>query len=197
MASSFGKLVRALKKLPSIGNKSAERIAFHLLKAPADEVTSLIKATEDFISKTSFCNICGLISENNPCKICTSATRNQTLICVVKSVQDAINIERSKSYLGLYHVLGGLISPIHNIDEENISISKLLNRIDTSTKELVFALEQTPEARTTIKTIQKKIDGKLALKITEVAIGIPVGAELEYIDQLTLKNSIAHRRAIS
>ena len=195
MASSFHHVIQALKRLPSIGKKSAENIAFYLLESNKQEVKLLTQSIENFIKKTVRCHICGLISEQSPCKICSSSKRSKKSICVVKSIQDALNIERSHSYLGLYHVLGGLISPVNNIDEQDISINTLLKRLTSSVDEIIFALEQTIEAEVTIKIIRNKFKGK-KIKLSRIAIGIPIGTELGYIDEITLKKALFNRSLI-
>ncbi len=195
MASSFNNVIQALKRLPSIGKKSAENIAFYLLESNKREVKLLTQSIEDFIEKTVRCHICGLISEQKPCKICTSSKRSKKSICVVKSIQDALNIERAHAYLGLYHVLGGLISPINDINEQDISINTLLKRLTYPVDEVIFALEQTIEAEATIKIIRSKFKDK-KIKLSRIAIGIPIGTELEYIDEITLKKALFHRSLI-
>ena len=197
MSFSYNRLIQSLKKLPSIGKRSATRIAFHLLEIDRREVRDLVEAIDDFVKKTRHCKVCGLISEQNPCRICSGSGRDQQAICVVKNVQDAISIERSHGYRGLYHVLGGLISPLEGINEEDLPLEGLLCRLRRPRMEVIFALEQTPEAEATISLMKKKILSCVTgIKLSRMAMGIPIGTELEYLDGLTLKSSLDNRHVI-
>lgn len=211
MASSFSRAIKSLKKIPGIGGKSAERIVFHLLETERSEVENFIQSLRDLLDKTVFCQNCGLISERSPCRICSSPKRDPNLICVVKNIQDAIHIERSKSYFGQYHILGGLLSPLAHIYEKDLQIDNLLQRVakqriwkkmnnpsnpNRTNLEIIFAIEQSSEADVTIELIQEKIY-KLTppppIIFTRMAVGIPMGTSLEYIDGMTLKQSLDRR----
>ena len=198
MPSYFKQVIEHFKKLPGIGQKSAERITFYLLKLPKEEITTFLEVINDFKKHTIICEICGLISEQNPCRICSSYKRNRSIICIVKSIQDAIVIERSGSYFGLYHVLDGLISPINGTYEEDLNISKIEVRISKEIKEIIFALEQNIEAEATIKLISEKIKRSNSHKIifSRMATGIPMGIGIEQIDEHTLKQSLLNRYSI-
>lgn len=211
MSSSFSQVIKNLKKFPGIGQKSAERITFYFLETDRQEIKQFILSLNHLIEKTIFCNTCGLISEQSPCRICSSSKRNNSIICVVKNIQDAIQIERSQSYQGIYHVLGGLLSPLSNVYEKDLKIDKLLKRIsipkhnnlksnNQTIKEIIFAFEQSIEADATIQLISQKIQ---LLKYTEkiifsrMAVGIPIGTGLEFIDQKTLKQSLDNRYSLN
>ena len=158
MSKSFSALVKSFKQFPGIGAKSAERMVFHLLDMRREDVNQFTKNVSDFVEKTVHCQHCGLISEQNPCRICSSSMRDRAIICVVKSVQDALIIERSRGFFGLYHVLGGIISPLNDVSAEDISIDKLFGRVDDKLKEIIFALEQGVESEATITMITRCIE---------------------------------------
>ena len=169
----------------------AERMTFHLLKMDKEEVDFFVTAVKEFKEKIKTCSICGLVSEQNPCRICTSSKRNKKIICIVKNVQDAFLLERSGSYNGLYHVLGGLLSPIEGIGESDLTISGLFRRLD-NVEELLFALEENIEAKATIESVRRHLTSQ-SMKISRLAIGIPTGTGLEHIDVDTIKESLLHR----
>lgn len=168
--SFFQEVVYRLKKVPTISNKSAERIAFNLIKIEKKEVQSLIEALQNLVEKTFFCSVCGLLSEYNPCKICQSTKRDKKIICIVSKLEDAIAIEKCKIYNGLYHVISGLLSPVNDIFEKDLHLEKLLKRIISPTSttapvtEIIFAFEQSIEADATINFIKEKI---IKEKVTE------------------------------
>ena len=194
MASLFNQVLHSLKQFPGVGPKLAERMTFHLLDLSKDEVAFMLKSIKDFRSQTKHCFICGLISEQVPCRVCTSPSRDKSIICVVKNVQDAFTLERSGAYRGLYHVLGGLLSPIDEVTEKDLRIEGLLDRLQ-GVQELIFALEQNIEAEATIKLLCKHNQvGKL--KTSRMAIGIPTGTGLEFVDEDTIKKSLLHRTPI-
>lgn len=190
--SVFKRVADELKGLPGIGPKSAERIIFFLLSTKKEKGIRLANAISDLISRTSACKTCGLISEYNPCRICSSPNRDRNLICLVKGVQDALSIERSRAFKGLYHVLGGLLSADGNA--EGLNVSGLINRIDGK-KEIIFAFESCMEAEQTIRFVVEKIKdaGKSQTLFSRMAIGIPIGASLEYVDDDTIRQSFSNR----
>ena len=194
MASLFNQVLHGLKQFPGVGQRMAERLAFHLLEMPPEELAFFLKSVKDFRTKTKHCVTCGLISEHNPCRICISRTRDRSIICVVKNIQDAFTLEKSGAYQGLYHVLGGVISPIDEVAEKDLSIKSLLERLE-GVKEIIFALEQNIEAEATIKCICRYPQTR-SLKTSRMAIGIPTGTGLEFVDEDTIKNSLRHRTAV-
>lgn len=197
MSSRFDTLSSLLRRFPGIGKKSAERLAFYILALSEEEANSFLKAFTDFRAHTGFCKICGLMSENNPCRICQSNKRDRSIICVVKDVQDALAIERSGGYNGLYHVLGGVISPVKNIYEKDLFIETLLKRITNNVKEIIFAMEQTVEADATVKLICSKPEFKRGISVSRLAIGIPTGTGIEHIDETTLNSAVRNRYVVS
>ncbi len=210
--ANYLEVIRGLNKIPGIGKKSAERITFYFLESDVGETEDLLEKIRSFITLTKKCSTCGLISKNNPCNICSSPKRDRNVICVVKSIQDALIIERSKIYKGLYHVTGKLISPLDDCYTLPESVmSKLLKRIAQSTEEVshdaskhdankqgveevIFALENTQAGRMTMEYLMEKLKSvNPALKFSTIAVGVPVGTSLEYVDKETLRTSINHR----
>ncbi|MCH7513014.1 MAG: recombination protein RecR [Bacteroidetes bacterium] len=187
--------VNEISKLPGIGKKTALRLVLHLLKQPNEETRSLAQALIRMRDETKFCKVCHNISDREICRICSSPRRDNTIVCVIEDTRDVMAIENTGQYLGLYHVLGGVISPIEGIGPDNLNISSLLKRInasDSNVKELILALNPTMEGDTTSFFITKKIS-RSGLKVTSLARGVPVGGELEYADEITLGRSITAR----
>ena len=192
---SLRKLIDTLKKLPGIGERSAERIAFHLLKRP-DELESLIGVLEDAKESLTFCSICHVITDADPCPICTDPTRENDVICVVERPQDVFLIEKSGFYHGKYHVLGGVISPLHGVSPDDLYIDDLVERIrKEKVKEVILALSPTIEGDTTSIYIKEKLKD-MDVKITRIARGLPTGIDLSFSDALTLKEAIQGRREL-
>jgi recombination protein RecR len=186
-------VVTEISKLPGIGKKTAMRLALHLLKA--DEMTSidLASAIVNFRTKTRFCQSCHHISESELCSICSNSKRDSSVICVVEDSRDVLAIEDTLQYSGLYHVLGGVISPMSGIGPEELNIPKLLERAShESVKEIILALSPNMEGDTTAFYLSKRLVDK-QVSISSIARGIPVGGELEYTDSITLGRSIMKR----
>lgn len=185
--------VAEFSKLPGIGNKTALRLVLHLLKKTEDEVNIFGQTIIELRKNIKKCKICKNVSDNDICEICSDKTRNGKLICLVENINDVIAIERTGQYRGLYHVLGGLISPMEGIGPDNLEIDSLIERINNSdTEELIFALNATPEGETTNFYTYKKVSGT-GVKITTLAKGVSIGSELQYVDELTLGRSIIDR----
>lgn len=181
-------------KLPGIGKKSALRIVLHLLRQEPTETTLLARGLEDLRENIKYCTVCYNISDNEVCSICSSHKRDESLICVVEDIRDVMAIENTEQYFGLYHVLGGIISPIDGIGPDELNINALEKRIDGNNqiKEIIVALPSTMEGDTTAFYLTKKLQN-FDIKITGIARGIPVGSELEYTDEVTLGRSILNR----
>ncbi|MCU0339884.1 MAG: recombination mediator RecR [Spirosomaceae bacterium] len=187
--------VGEVSKLPGIGKKSALRIVLHLLKRDARDAQSLANALVAVRTQTQYCKKCHNIADAELCSICTSTRRDQTVICVVQDSRDVLAIENTSQYNGLYHVLGGIISPLEGVSPSDLQIDSLLERIKTAeepVKEVVLALSPTMEGDTTAFYLQKKLK-PLGLKISTIARGIPIGGDLEYTDEITLGRSILNR----
>ena len=189
-------LVDALGRLPGIGPKSAQRIAFHILQSESEIAASLVDAIRTVKERVKFCTECGNVSEELLCRICRDPRRETTSICVVEESKDVIAIERTREFRGKYHVLGGAISPIDGIGPDQLEIESLMKRImEEKFHEMIFALSPNIQGDTTIYYIQKKME-HLTCRITTIARGIAFGGELEYADEMTLARSIANRLPI-
>ncbi|MBQ9630725.1 MAG: recombination protein RecR [Treponema sp.] len=193
--NAFENLVDSFSRLPGIGKKSASRIVNYLLKADASYVKHFAENLSLLQEKIKPCSVCGTWTENDPCDICSSPLRDRTIICVVEQAQDVQSIESSHEYSGLYHVLGGAISPIDGIGTEQLRISQLVQRVKNGNiSEVILATNPTVEGDTTALYIQQILSQQADVKITRLASGIPVGGDLEYTDRLTLMRSFRGRR---
>ena len=191
----LGRLVAELQKLPGIGQRSAQRLAFHLLRAEDSDAEALSAAIREVKEKVGLCEVCFNLSEGPECRICTDASRDQTLICVVEEPADVIPIERTHEYRGVYHVLGGALSPIDGIDPEDLRISELLERARSNgVAEVVLATNPTTTGEATALHIAEALRGDVS--VTRLASGLPVGADLEHADEVTLGKALAGRQAL-
>jgi len=189
-------LIEQFQKLPSIGPKSAQRMAFHILKMPMSEVSKFANALLVAKEETKSCEVCFNMSTNSPCEICSSSARNRSVICVIAETKDLIAIERTNEYKGLYHVLQGLISPMDGIGAEDIRIKELLTRLtNEEVQEVILALSPSVEGEATSLYLTKLIK-PFGIKISRIAFGLPVGADLEYADEVTLAKAIEGRREL-
>ena len=185
--------VEEISRLPGIGKKTALRLALHLLRRPAAQTESLSAALLDLRNNTTFCSECHTISDTEICSICSSPKRDKSIVCIVEDVRDVMAIENTGGYSGVYHVLGGLISPMDGIGPSDLNIDALIDKMKTSeVKEVVFALNTTMEGDTTNFYLYRKIKD-FGASLTTIARGIAVGDELEFADEVTLGRSIQHR----
>ncbi len=187
------KLIEELSKLPSIGRKSAQRLAFHILDMNGNEVVELAKAIVNAKKLTKHCKTCGNLAEGDICNICESVKRDNSIICVVEDVRDIAAMERTKEYKGLYHVLHGTISPLEGIGPDEINIKNLITRLNTDVLEVILATNPTIEGEATAVYISRLIK-PLGIKTTRIAHGIPVGGDIEYTDEVTLMRAMEGRR---
>ncbi len=188
--------VNEFAKLPGIGKKTALRLVLHLIKKPIAEVDMFSNTLSTLRNKINFCNKCFNISDSPVCAICSNSMRQQHIICVVENIRDVIAIESTQQFNGLYHVLGGIISPLDGVGPEQLTIEPLLNRIKTeNVEEVIFALNPNIQGDTTIYYISRKLK-EVTIKITTIARGIAFGGELEYADEMTLAKSISNRIAV-
>lgn len=193
---SIASLIEHFQKFPSVGPKSAQRMAFYLLRMPKSEVEKFAQSMLDAKEKTKTCEICFNLSSTSPCEICTSPQRDKSTICVVAETKDLIAIEKTNEYKGLYHVLQGLISPMDGIGADDIRIKELLNRLtDENVKEVILALSPSVEGEATSLYLNKLIK-PFGIKISRIAFGLPVGADLEYADEITIAKAIEGRREL-
>ena len=188
------KLIEEFSRFPGIGRKTAQRMTFNVLKSSTEEASTLAKAIIDMKSKIKFCNICHGITEENPCLICKDVKRDSSLICVIEDPADIYTLEKNRIFNGLYHVLGGLLSPLDGIGPEDININTLINRLKPG-YEVIIATNSSIEGETTSLYIAKLLNEK-SINITRLATGIPMGTNLEYIDDATIQRAIEGRTAI-
>jgi len=189
--NSVQRLIDRFARFPGIGKKTAQRMAFQVLKSDATQAAELAESIMQVKTKIKFCTICGGITEEDPCKICTDPKRNQDMICVVEDPQDIFVFERSSSYRGVYHVLGGMLSPLDGIGPDDLNLNKLIDRVKDST-EIILATNPSVEGDTTSLYINKLFSEK-NVKITRLARGIPVGSAIEYTDEATLTRALEGR----
>lgn len=193
---SMQDLIEHFKKMPGIGTKTAERMAFYILKAPKEDVDSFASTMKRVKEGVSFCKKCGNLSETEICPICSDYRRNKAIVCVVEEPKDLILIEKSGRYKGVYHVLFGAISPMDGIGPEELRIKELLERVkEDKVEEVILATNSNAEGETTALYISKELK-PLKVKVTRIAYGIPVGGHLDYIDQATIIRAIEGRRAV-
>ena len=190
-------LIDELGRLPGVGPKSAQRIAFYLLQSEDDQAKKLAEVLLEVKERVRFCEVCGNVSEEEKCNICRDARRNQTLICVVEESKDVQAIERTREFRGLYHVLGGAISPIEGIGPDQLRIKELLTRLsDSSIKEVIIATDPNMEGEATATYLSRMLS-TLEIAVTRLASGLPVGGDLEYADEVTLGRAFEGRRTIN
>jgi recombination protein RecR len=190
----INRLVAELSKLPGIGQRTAQRLAFHVLREEDTEALALADAIKEVKEKVGLCEVCFNLSEEPRCHVCEDPRRDRSLICVVEQPADVIPIERTHEYRGLYHVLGGALSPIDGIDPEDLRISELVARVeDGEAEEVVLATNPTTTGEATAHHLAELLRGKVT--ITRLASGLPVGADLEHADEVTLGRAFAGRRA--
>ena len=187
------RLIDAFARLPGIGPKTASRLTYYLLRAPAEDSLALAEALQELKAKTRFCAVCFNITEESPCPICTGEGRDRAAICVVEEPLDVIAIERTREFNGLYHVLHGAISPMDGIGPDELKIRELLARAESGVREVILATNPSLEGENTAMYIQKKL-AALDVKVTRLARGLPVGGDLEYADEITLVRALQGRR---
>lgn len=193
---SLQNLIEQFQKLPTIGRKSAERLAMAIVESDYKSVDDFAKSLTEVKDRIHSCKICGNLTEDEVCDICKDITRNEEYLCIVEDVRNLIAIEKSHAYRGKYHVLGGLISPSDGLGPDQLNIDKLLERIENeSINEVILAISSTIEGETTVLFLTSLL-AKKNVKITKLAQGIPVGSNLEYFDQLTLERALEDRREI-
>lgn len=195
-APPVAKLIEEFEKLPGIGHKTAQRLAFHVLNLTLEKADCLADAIRDAKRKTRYCSICNNLTEADPCAICSGTTRDQGVICVVEDPRDVVAMERIREFKGLYHVLHGVISPMEGIGPGDIKIKELLHRIrDNEIREVILATNPDVEGEATAMYISKLLK-PVGIKTTRIAHGIPVGGDLEYADEVTLAKALEGRREL-
>lgn len=195
-ARPLNKLINEMNRLPGIGGKTAQRLAFHILSMEDDEAFALADAIREAKKSMRYCSICGNLTEDDPCSICADESRDRSVICVVESARDVISMEKIREYHGQYHVLHGAISPMDGIGPEDINLKTLITRLhDEKVKELILATNPTIEGEATAMYIARLIKPS-GIKVTRIAHGVPVGGDLEYADEVTLLKAMEGRREL-
>ena len=192
----MSRLIDELKKLPGIGSKSAQRLAFYILRSSDEDAEALAAAVRDVKANLRLCSVCNNITDLDPCVYCRSATRNQGLVCVVEEPTNISTIEKTKHFNGVYHVLHGSISPLHGIGPEQLRIANLITRVDAgSVDEVIIATNPTVEGEATATYLSQQLK-RAGVKITRIAMGIPVGSDIEYTDEITMLKAMEGRREL-
>ena len=186
-------LVSQLTRLPGVGSRTAQRLAFHLLRVPKDEAAALAGAIAEVKERVRFCSECGNLTEEEVCDICRDARRDRAVVCVVEQPADLISVERTHEYRGLYHVLGGALSPIDGVEPEHLRIGELLQRVERNgIQEVVLATNPNMTGEATAAYLADRLRGRA--RVTRLASGLPVGGDLEYADEVTLGRALSGRR---
>ncbi len=192
------RLIDEFARLPGVGPKSAARLTFYLLRAANEQALDLASALQELKEQTQLCSICFNITEQNPCAICSSDERDETLLCVVEEPLDVVALERSRAFKGRYHVLHGAISPVEGIGPEDLKIDELVHRLEKGPfKEVIIATNATLEGEATTLYLQRRLSGLEGVRLTRLARGLSVGGDLEYTDEITLTRALEGRQQLS
>jgi recombination protein RecR len=192
----LAKLIEQLQRLPGIGAKSAQRLAYHILKTPREEVDRLADAMRDVKERVTYCSTCGNITDVDPCFYCTSPSRDRRYICVVEEPENVHGVEKTRQFSGLYHVLMGALSPLHGVGPDDLRIKDLLSRVaGGGVEEVILATNPNVEGEATAIYLAKLLK-PLGIKVTRIAMGVPVGSDLEYADDVTMQRAMEGRREV-
>jgi len=197
-AEPMARLIEELKKLPGIGSKSAQRLAFHILRSSQEDASGLADAVRDVKAKLRLCSACNNITDVDPCVYCSNASRNQRLVCVVEEPTNIAAVEKTRHYNGVYHVLHGSISPLHGVGPEQLRTNNLARRIERGeVDEIIVATNPTVEGEATAVYLSRMIKSlRPEVKVTRIATGIPVGSDIEYADEVTMMKAMEGRREL-
>lgn len=192
----MSRLIDELKKLPGVGAKSAQRLAFHILRSSDEDAEALAEAVRAVKANLRLCSVCNNITDVDPCAYCTSATRNQRLVCVVEEPTNIAAIDKTKHFNGVFHVLHGAISPLHGVGPEQLRISNLISRVEAgNVDEVILATNPTVEGEATAVYLAQQLR-RSGVKVTRIAMGIPVGSDIEYTDEITMLKAMEGRRDV-
>ncbi|MCK9409600.1 MAG: recombination mediator RecR [Bacteriovoracaceae bacterium] len=194
-SETIEQLIEEFASLPSIGRKTAQRLAMHVLKMPKEEVEHFAKILVDVKNKVRYCSVCFNITESDPCSICSGQKRNRKIICVVEEPNDVIAVEKTHEFNGLYHVLGGSLSPLDGVGPEDLKVRELLTRLNDDVQEIILALNPNVEGETTTLYLAKLLK-PLSMNVTRIARGLPIGSDLEFADEATLTRALEGRVAL-
>jgi len=196
-AEPLARLIDELKKLPGIGSKTAQRLAFHILRSTDDDAEALALAVREVKARLRLCSICNNITDIDPCAYCSSPTRNQRLVCVVEEPTNITAIEKTRHFNGVYHVLHGALSPLHGVGPEHLRTSNLLRRIEEAqVDEVILATNPTVEGEATATYLSQQIKQHHGVRVTRIATGIPAGSDIEYADEVTMQKAMEGRREL-
>ena len=195
-AEPMAQLIEELRKLPGVGAKSAQRLAFHILRSPEADAEALATAVRELKAKLRLCSVCNNITDVDPCLYCASPTRNQRLVCVVEEPTNIASIEKTRSYNGVYHVLHGTLSPLHGVGPEHLRTGNLVARVERGeVEEVILATNPTVEGEATAGFLADLLH-PLAVRVTRIATGVPAGSDIEYADEVTMTRSLEGRREV-
>ena len=195
-AEPMARLIEELRKLPGVGNKSAQRLAFHILRSTEEDADLLAAAIRDVKASLRLCSVCNNITDIDPCVYCSNTTRNQRLICVVEEPTNIQSIEKTRQFNGVYHVLHGALSPIHGVGPEQLRISNLLRRVEGgAADEVILATNPTVEGEATATYVSRMLK-QSGVRVTRIATGVPVGSDIEYADEVTMQKAMEGRREL-
>ena len=189
------RLIDELQRLPGIGPKSAQRLAFHILKTPREHTDRLVDAVRDVKEQVTYCSVCNNITDIDPCVFCSNPDRDRRLICVVEEPQNVAGIEKTREFKGVYHVLMGAISPLQGIGPDDLKIKGLLSRVSDGVAEIILATNPNVEGEATAIYLARLLK-PLGVKVTRIAMGVPVGSDLEYADEITMHKALEGRREV-
>jgi len=189
------RLIEELQRLPGIGPKGAQRLAFHILRTPREQADRLVEAVRDVKERVTYCSICNNITDADPCAFCSNAARNHNVICVVEEPQNVTAIERTREFKGVYHVLMGALSPLQGIGPDDLKIKGLLTRLQNGVSEVILATNPNVDGEATAIYLARLLK-PLGVKVTRIAMGVPVGSDLEYADEVTMHKALEGRREV-